>query len=116
MEYVGKYDDPEFAKLVMAKTRVAFLTNKLIPDEIDEELTGSKLKDAEDEAKEAQETLEDMESKLAVLKVPVVIDRSSDEKTKVAKAEWIKVYGAIYGKQAAAKTQFDKYAKKAAKK
>ena len=29
--------------------------------------------------------------------IPVVIDRSADEETELAKYEWIKVYGVLFG-------------------
>ena len=29
--------------------------------------------------------------------IPMLVDRSADEKTDLAKAEWLKVYGVIFG-------------------
>ena len=33
----------------------------------------------------------------ATLGIPLIIDRSADEKSELAKAEWLKVYGAVFG-------------------
>ena len=35
--------------------------------------------------------------KLAILKIPMILDRSKDEKDVLAKYEWSKVYGALFG-------------------
>ena len=43
--------------------------------------------------------------------VPVLADRQEHEKTNYASAEWIKVYGAIYGKAEEAEKAFDEYVK-----
>ena len=45
------------------------------------------------------------------LSVPVIVDRSRNEETKYGDAEWVKVYGAIYGSEEAAAQAFDKYVK-----
>jgi len=65
-------------------------------------------KQKEKAAAEKKELLT-VEERLTALDIPVFIDRSADEKTKSARAEWIKVYGAIYGCQKkAAKIYEDK--------
>ena len=33
------------------------------------------------------------------LNMPVIVDRSADEESEAAEAEWIKVYGVLYGKE-----------------
>ena len=35
--------------------------------------------------------------KLAILKIPMILDRSKDEKDVLTKYEWSKVYGALFG-------------------
>ncbi len=35
--------------------------------------------------------------KFAILKIPMILDRSKDEKDVLAKYEWSKVYGALFG-------------------
>ena len=58
-----------------------------------------------------KEALEKLESRFTTLEVPVVIDRSAQEEDELAQAEWIKVYGAIYGEEDLAKKVFQKYMK-----
>ena len=41
--------------------------------------------------------LDSLADNFATLDVPLIIDRSGDEKTELAKAEWLKVYGAVFG-------------------
>jgi hypothetical protein len=114
--FAGAYDDPDYAKLVMAKTKFAILPSEIIPDEIDSDLTGTEKDDAVKDAEKQQETLETIESRLTELDMPVIIDRSDDEKSKLAKAEWIKVYGAVFGEQDKSVELYNAYVKKAEKK
>lgn len=48
---------------------------------------------------DAEETtlLDTLADNFATLNVPLLVDRSSDEKSELAKAEWLKVYGAFFG-------------------
>ena len=41
--------------------------------------------------------LDSLADNFATLEVPLIVDRSGDEKTELAKAEWLKVYGAVFG-------------------
>ena len=41
--------------------------------------------------------LDSLADNFATLGVPLIVDRSGDEKTELAKAEWLKVYGAVFG-------------------
>ena len=43
-------------------------------------------------------------SKYDTLNIPVFIDRSVDEEDELAQAEWLKVYGAIFGCEDKAET------------
>ena len=78
----GNYEDPDYAAILKNKTDLAILPSKVLPKE--------------DET-EKKEMLEKLESRFTTLGVPVIVDRSEDEKEEQAKAEWIKVYGAIFG-------------------
>ena len=40
---------------------------------------------------------DDLADNFATLGIPLIIDRSADEKSELAKAEWLKVYGAVFG-------------------
>ena len=62
---------------------------------------------------EQKERIEEITERMATLGIPVIIDRSADEKEDLAKAEWIKVYGILFGKQDAAEKLFEVIEQKA---
>ena len=62
-----------------------------------------------------KEALEKLESRFTTLEVPVVIDRSAQEEDELAQAEWIKVYGALFGCDEEAAKIFEKKVKEAEK-
>lgn len=53
-----------------------------------------------------QTQLETLEKRFATLNIPVIMDRSAEEKTLEAKAEWAKVYAALYGADEQAEAAF----------
>lgn len=53
-----------------------------------------------------QTQLETLEKRFATLNIPVILDRSADEKTLQATAEWVKVYAALYGADEQAEAAF----------
>ena len=56
---------------------------------------------------EKTEQFEELTEKLAMLGIPVFVDRSSEEKTELGKKEWIKVYGVLYGCEELTNEKFD---------
>ena len=69
-------------------------------DDKDDKTTDEKAdedKTPEELLKEENERLSDTAERLATLTIPMLVDRSADEKTDLAKAEWLKVYGVIFG-------------------
>jgi hypothetical protein len=54
-----------------------------------------------------------MESRFTTLEVPVLIDRSIHEEEELARAEWIKVYGVLFGCEDLANEIFDNMVKEA---
>ena len=92
--------------MVKAKVNIAFFGSELLPKEKDEE---------ELTEEEQEERFAEITDKLAVLGIPAIFDRSKDEKSELAKAEWIKVYGAVFGKSEEAEKLFDAKVKKAEK-
>ena len=50
----------------------------------------------------------DVKERLGLLGIPMFVDRSADEETDAAKAEWIKVYGIILGCEKEANALFEK--------
>ncbi len=103
--YGGQAEKPAFKKLVKAKTDLALMPETLLPGNPEED---DKDRDEED----LEEELEDFESlteKFALLGIPVVFDRSADEDSEIAEAEWIKVYGVLTDKQEAAEKIFNQF-------
>lgn len=85
--YAGTYKKPENKKLMKSKCDLAILSNKILPDEKNE-----KKMSVEDQQKRYEELAE----KFVLLDVPMIVDRSADEKKNDAKVEWSKVYEAIF--------------------
>lgn len=113
IKLAGNIDKPDFTKVVKGKPNVALLPGDLLPEEIKKD---SKDKEKlEKEAKEKQEKLEKLESRFTALSVPVVIDRSAQEEDELAQAEWIKVYGVLFGCEEQANKIFDEKVEEAKK-
>ena len=74
-------------------------------------------KKSEDQEKltveEQTERYQQMAEKFALLGIPVIVDRSEDEQTDLAKYEWIKVYGVLFGCEDQMNTLFDQAVKDA---
>lgn len=85
--YAGTYKKPDNKKLMKSKCDLAILSNKILPDEKNE-----KKMSVEDQQKRYEELAE----KFVLLDVPMIVDRSADEKKNDAKVEWSKVYEAIF--------------------
>ena len=62
-------------------------------------------------ADEQNDIYNDVTEKMATLGIPAIIDRSQDEKSELARYEWIKVYGAIFGKSDEARKLYDEKVK-----
>ena len=74
-------------------------------------------KKSEDQEKltveEQTERYQQMTEKFALLGIPVIVDRSGDEQTDLAKYEWIKVYGVLFGCEDQMNNLFDQAVKDA---
>ena len=74
-------------------------------------------KKSEDQEKltveEQTERYQQMTEKFALLGIPVIVDRSEDEQTDLAKYEWIKVYGVLFGCEDQMNNLFDQAVKDA---
>ena len=80
----GSWKDLNFAALIKSRCDLALFPAEFIQEE------GNM-------SENDPEYFEKTTSGFGTLGIPLVIDRSSDEKTELAKAEWIKVYGALLG-------------------
>ena len=112
-QLAGNLEKPEYAKVIKDKTDLALLPGSLLPEAIDKE-AGDK-EQLQKEAEEKQENLEKLESRFTALGVPVIVDRSAQEEDKLGQAEWIRVYGALYGCEEEAEKIFEKVVKEAEK-
>ena len=124
MIYAGSGEDLKFRELVKNKVDLAIVSSEILPGSKTEKAakeeeekdskttktadtstdkTDSKTKTADSKTTTAdtdtEETtvLDSLADNFATLEVPLIVDRSGDEKTELAKAEWLKVYGAVFG-------------------
>ncbi|MBQ1396673.1 MAG: hypothetical protein IIY84_05125, partial [Eubacterium sp.] len=111
IELAGTTEKPDYRKIIKDKSDLAILPGELLPEEIKKDAKEQdKLKE---EAEAKQEHLEKLESRFTALDVPVIVDRSAQEEDELAKAEWIKVYGALYGCEEEADELFENAVKEA---
>lgn len=82
--YAGASDDWDLKTLLTKKADLAVLSADLLPEKTEDLDSFNKLY-----SKEVDEAIE--------LEMPLLIDRSADEKNDLAKAEWLKVYGILFG-------------------
>lgn len=114
--YAGTADKLKLKNLVKSEVNLALFTGDILPGAKSEE-TEVEAKDTDKkDSKDTEETLtleeqteqfENLTEKLATLGIPVLVDRSSEEKTELGKQEWIKVYGVLYGCEELTNEKFD---------
>ena len=89
--YAGNWEDPDYRTLVKSECNLVMLPAEVLPQKEEapetEELT----------PEEQEERLTEIIERCATLGIPLVVDRSDDEKTDLARYEWIKVYGVLFG-------------------
>ena len=115
--YAGTADKLKLKNLVKSEVNLALFTGDILPREDSEENAAKDTdKIADKDSKDTKETLtveekteqfEELTEKLATLGIPVLVDRSSEEKTELGKQEWIKVYGVLYGCEELTNEKFD---------
>ena len=115
--YAGTADKLKLKNLVKSEVNLALFTGDILPREDSEENAAKDTdKIADKDSKDTKETLtveekteqfEELTEKLAMLGIPVFVDRSSEEKTELGKQEWIKVYGVLYGCEELTNEKFD---------
>ena len=124
MVYAGSADDLKFREIVKNKIDLAIVSSEILSgsetekavkegkdgkttktDSTDKKTVDTtKKKDSKtvndvtgDSETEATSVLDSLADNFATLGIPLIIDRSADEKSEFAKAEWLKVYGAVFG-------------------
>lgn len=117
--YAGTADKLKLKNLVKSEVNLALFTGDILPrEDLEENANASKDTDKKEDkdSKDTKETLtveeqaeqfEKLTEKLATLGIPVLVDRSSEEKTELGKQEWIKVYGVLYGCEELMNEKFD---------
>lgn len=79
-------EKPEYKELILSKCDLAILSDAFLWDEAKEEIT----------VEEQSDLLYEITERLTTLGIPALVDRSADEKSEEAAAEWIRVYGEIF--------------------
>ena len=115
--YAGTADKLKLKNFVKSGVNLAMFSGDILPREDSEENAAKDTdKKADKDSKDTKETLtveeqmeqfEELTEKLATLGIPVLVDRSSEEKTELGKQEWIKVYGVLYGCEEQTNEKFD---------
>ena len=112
--YAGTPESPRYSTIIRKKTRLAVLPGSLIPKEISTKetlLNKDKIAKQKKQAETDQKKLETLESRFTALDIPVILDRSQQEKSRLGKKEWIRVYGEIYGNAKKSQKIFEKEVK-----
>ena len=108
LEALDDAEKPNYAALVKAKSDFAVFPDAVLPEIVPKKGASE---DAKAESDEKAAKLGIIQSRFSALGVPMIIDRSGDEKTNYAETEWIKVYGVIYGCEDKADKIFDDFVK-----
>ncbi len=101
--YAGDYSKPDYKTMVKNKVDLVLASGNLVPlnDDVKKERN---IKDSTPEqnknltADEYKDRLFEITSRYATLDIPMIMDRSADEKSDAAKAEWLSLYGIMFGK------------------
>ena len=95
VDSIGKYDEPDYKKLIKDECNLTVMDTEILPKENSE---------TQETLEDQLNTMKEILSKYDTLNIPVFIDRSVDEEDELAQAEWLKVYGAIFGCEDKAET------------
>lgn len=104
ISFAGTFDEVDYKALLRAQCNLSILPSELLPrEEKDtEEQEMTKKEDTEDteeqelSVEEQTDRLQEIAEHHAMLWIPMLVDRSSDEETELGQYEWIKLYGAIF--------------------
>ncbi|NCB92782.1 MAG: hypothetical protein EOM40_09525 [Clostridia bacterium] len=129
--YAGTYDEPEYKELLTSKCNLTILPSDILPKEDEDTSDNETAKDEDNvdtaattedldenlpeeelDAEQQADRLDQISEHFAILQIPMIVDRSMDEKTDLAKYEWIKVYGALFGCEEKADTLMKQYMEK----
>lgn len=112
----GSYDEPDFRGMIAAGDNLFIQDGTVLPHDCrggiiaDADTSDGIVPDTDDTTKDLDmqvQGLSDLGSRFSTLGIPMLVDRSMDERSDLARAEWVKVYGAIYGCTEKATSAFD---------
>lgn len=109
--YGGKERDPKYRDLVKQEVNLVLVSGDLLPAEDKTTKKGETITE-----EDQNEQWEKITEKYAFLGIPMIVDRSGDEKDDLAKAEWFKVYGVIFGCEEQANDLYNKAVQQAGEK
>lgn len=109
--YGGKESDPKYRELVKQEVNLALVSADLLPGEEKKTKKGKTVTE-----EEQLEQWEKITEKYALLGIPMIVDRSAEEKDDLAKAEWLKVYGVIFGCEEQAEKLYEQAVEQAGEK
>ncbi|WP_434310723.1 hypothetical protein [Hominifimenecus sp. rT4P-3] len=97
----GSFELFDYKSLLSSRCDLILLPGDILPREVEESEKEATAKPKTGEAvltvPEQIERWKDGMDRLAILDMPVIVDRSADEKTELARSEWVKVYGVLFG-------------------
>ena len=110
-QYIGTYDKLDYKTILMGKMNLLLESEEILPhpgtlegfpektaEEFAKLTDGQKVEFAKIAAEQAEEASV-IGKRCVQLGMAMVIDRSEDEESNLGAAEWVKVYGALYGKE-----------------
>ena len=103
----GTLDKPDYNAIVHAQTDLAVLPAEILPEKVAKDASEEERKLSEEQT----ELVRKLQTRFSSLAIPVFVDRSDDEASAYAQAEWIKVYGAVFGQEEKAEQIFREYVK-----
>jgi len=123
IKFAGSYSDPTYSMFVKEQTGLAILPSTALPEKIEKPHNFFQwfiflfTRGSQEKAQAKQnKQLKSVEKNYTALNIPVLIDRSKDESSALGKAEWVKVYGALYGCEKSAEKIYEKSVKNEEKK
>lgn len=98
--FAGTYREPQFRDLVLCGSDLAIVPGEILSEEEQE-------KEQEDESQVQAQEMKELGEQFLLLNIPMILDRSGDEKEKLGQYEWCKAFGAIFGRGDAAADLYD---------
>ncbi len=99
----GSGEELDYKTLLSSGTDLVILSSEVLPEKTETGEDGEGRKEIRQQNQKLQETAE----YLTLLKIPMIVDRSADEKGELAQLEWIKAYGALLGCEEKAAAVFE---------